>query len=261
MAKMIARGMLVAGVAGGLVLLAGSARAQTFPFPAKGAALYKTNFARAVDSCTGSAVTVHVGTNQPQYADFPQFGCVASVTDSLAFGKATLTLHKAHGKFVLAGNGFQTGDLVHLRLNIQVTRTSVVHSVNKCSGGANDGNPCGSDTECPGGTCTLTGSDTVTFPPQDFDCVQVAADAKGVVLQKAFLDSCVNPFPVGAGTPTPPVTDAQRSIVDPTPPAKTTPAQGGGGDSKTGVINLQILGASLVNDTTGNVFATAGLVR
>ncbi len=205
---MIRKAMLLAGALGMVALAAGSVRAQTYSTPAKGGPIVKTSFVRAADSCTGSAVTVHI-----DESGLPGAGCIANSTDDLAFGKATLVLHKAHGKFVLNGNGFTAGDSVHMVLNLQVTRKN---------------------------TTTSAGTKDVTFPPSTAACASVVANSKGVILQKTTLDTC---------------TGVTQKLVDPTPGLE------GGTDSKNNAINIEVLGVSLVNDTSGKAFASAGIIR
>src|SRR5512139_201465 len=199
---MVRKVMLLAGALGFVAL---SVQAQSYTTPLKPATIFKTSFVRATDACTDSNPTVHIAES-----GLPSFGCLANDTDALAFGKAIFVLHKAHGKYVLTGNGFTPGDEVHLVLNLQITRKN---------------------------TTTGQGNKDVTLPPVEAECPSVTANPKGVILLMGFSDGC---------------TVLTQKAVDPTPGPE------GGTDSKTAAINIQVLGVSLVNDATGNVFATAG---
>lgn len=231
---MIRKGMMFGGSVAAIALFAGSALAVAkptptplaYPFPAKGATMYKTTFARAMDVCLDApgeftpgpwgpgVVTVQI--TGGGVGGLPRMGCVASPdnTDAMQFGKAQLVLNKAHGKYILNGIGFPADTLVDLVLNVQVTR-KLVHTDNQ-------------------------GVKNVTFPVQTATCATVTVDAKGKLLQKGFLDSCL-----------------AYQLVDPTPGEGT----GGTENSKFSMVNIEVQSATLVDHVTTKTIGTAGIVR
>lgn len=225
---MVRKGMMFGGSVAAIALFAGSVLAAgppptplAYPFPAKGAGMYKTTFARGMDLCVDApgpwdpgVVTVQItggGTG-----GMPRMGCVASPdqTDAMQFGKAQLVLNKAHGKYILNGIGFPAAANVDLVLNVQVTR-KLVHTDN-------------------------LGVRNVTFPVQTAICPSAVVVANGNLLQKGFLDDCLS-----------------YKLVDPTPGVDT----GGTENSKFEMVNIEVQSATLVDHDTSKTIGTAGIVR
>ncbi|HEX7406413.1 MAG TPA: hypothetical protein VF515_02065 [Candidatus Binatia bacterium] len=229
---MIRKGMMFGGSVAAIALFAGSALAAAgptptplaFPFPQTGATLFKTTFARAENACAPrpgpwgvGVVTVQVtgGTNGME------MGCVADPnnTSPMHFGNAQLTLHKAHGKYILNGTKFPLGTQVDLVLSVQVTR-KLVHT-------------------------DLLGTQTVTFPVQEATCPTATVNAKGVLLQSAYLDDCLS-----------------YKLVDPTPAAiGVTKSIGGTENTKFSMVNIEVQSATIKDHVTGLTIGAAGIVR
>jgi hypothetical protein len=104
---MIRKGMMFGGSVAAIALFAGSVLAAgppptplAYPFPAKGATMYKTTFARAMDVCLDAPGEFTPGPWGPGVltvqitgggaGGMPRMGCVASPdqTDPMQYGKA-----------------------------------------------------------------------------------------------------------------------------------------------------------------------------
>jgi hypothetical protein len=113
------KGILLIGLMAATAFAAGPAWAA-FPFPVKGAKLFKASFAHAVTPCDPeTGVTLHIqGGIKGGKRDM--IGCKAVIPDPSVYDSAQIAVSAKAGKYVLTGKGFAVAK-VALQMHVMTT--------------------------------------------------------------------------------------------------------------------------------------------
>ena len=235
-ARMMRKGIMLIGSMAAIALVAGATWAATaaptpsIPYPPKGAKLYKTYMVHAMEACDPlavGAVTLHLKGLYNGKAGL--IGCAPVVSDpvsgdTLRFGKAQVSINKKNGKIVFTAQGLGISQQVRLGLILRSSREDAV--------------------------LWETGQTEVTYPDMSLICPVWTAYSSGKLNAVSHLDACG--FAPG-GPPLPAINLPQLDPISVGPP--------GGLEEKTPVLNIEVLDVVLIDVTTGEVFARAGIAR
>jgi hypothetical protein len=228
-AGIMRKGILLIGSMAAIALAAGAVWAAAapaptplIPFPSGGAsaaALYKTTFVGAMETCDPTApgaVTLHLAGKAGGKSSLA--GCVPTASDpALRFGKASLVVSKKHGKIVLQASGLPVGQQVVLGLTLQPSRESAKF------------------WEFPSGSDVTYMPLSLTCPgPSDPAGEPLVASSKGKIVLKSNLDLC---YPLVANA-------ALETDPNVAPPP-------GGSENKTLGLQLEVLDAVLIDANGG----------